>query len=126
MDALRVVAAALVPGSLVLDSQPVSPSPRFETDGRVLGSLDQRRVFRNYARTEAGVREAVREGLLVPVHERSFPIVSRFDSVDDLLAGIVDCGEDTRVSPRLKARLERARPPVLAHERVRLRIFRRR
>ncbi|TML25132.1 MAG: hypothetical protein E6G32_01530, partial [Actinobacteria bacterium] len=63
MNALRRIHAALVPGGLVVDTQPVSARPPVCRDGRRLGTLDMREWIGTVDAVDALVAQTIDEGL---------------------------------------------------------------
>jgi hypothetical protein len=113
----------LVAGGVLVDLQPIPPSPSLHAGGEQLGRVDQSRVWERFARTEAGVEAALREGLYRLEAELEFDVVERFESKETLIATI-NGRDDWHMSGRLAARLQGADPPIDGHDRLRLRKYR--
>jgi hypothetical protein len=113
----------LASGGVLLDLQPIPPSPSLHAGGEQLGRVDQSQVWERFGKTESGVAAAVREGLYALETELGFEVVERFDSKETLIATINE-RDDWHMSAQLAARLERADPPVDGHDRLRLRKYR--
>ena len=64
MHALRRIHAALLPGGLVVDSQPVSPEPPVEAADGGLGWLDMREWRETIDAVDERTAEAIGVGLL--------------------------------------------------------------
>ena len=122
MHALRNIHRMLIPGGLLLDLQPIPPSPSIHAGGEHLGMLDQSQVWERFGTTEPGVQAAVREGLFELEAELEFDVIERFDSKATLIATISG-RDDWNMSEQLAERLEHADPPIDAHDRLRLRRF---
>jgi hypothetical protein len=123
VHALRNIHRMLVAGGVLVDLQPIPPSPSLHAGGEQLGRVDQSRVWERFARTEAGVEAALREVLYRLEAELEFDVVERFESKEPLIATI-NGRDDWHMSGRLAARLEGADPPIDGHDRLRLRKYR--
>ena len=113
----------LIPGGLLVDLQPIPPSPSIHARGENLGRLEQSQVWERFGMTEPGVQVAVREGLFELEVELEFYVIERFDSKATLIATI-NGRDDWNMSEQLAERLEHADPPIDARDRLRLRSFR--
>ena len=123
MYALRRLHAALVPGGLVVDTQPVSARPPVEADGIELGTLDMRAWRRTVDAVDRLVAETIDVGLFSVESERCFTVA---DTADDG-PGLVDTVRDwqgTTVSDALGRRIAEAPPPISVRQDVRLRVLR--
>jgi hypothetical protein len=120
--ALRNIHRMLIPGGLLLDLQPIPPSPSIHAGGENLGRLDQSQVWERFGTTEPGVQAAVREGLFELEAETEFDVIERFDSKATLIATI-NRRDDWHMAGQLAARLEAANPPIEGRDRLRLRRF---
>lgn len=123
MHALRNIRRMLVRGGILLDLQPIPPSPTLHAGGGLLGQLDQEQVWARFGEIEPGVETAVREGLYELETQLEFEVVERFDSKTELVATILE-RDDWRMSEKLAARLDGAEPPIDGHDHMRLRKFR--
>jgi hypothetical protein len=88
VHALRNIHRMLVSGAVLVDLQPIPPSPSLHAGGELLGRLDQRLVWERFGKTEAGVDAAVGEGLYALESELEFDVIERFDSKASLIATI--------------------------------------
>jgi hypothetical protein len=113
----------LLPGGILLDLQPIAPSPTLHARGELLGQLDQDKVWARFGETERGVEAAVREGLFELENQLEFDVIERFDSKAELVATIIE-RDDWQMSRELAIRLERAEPPIDGRDHLRLRRFR--
>ena len=112
MNALRRIHAALVPGGIVVDTQPVSAEPPVEgRDGR-LGTLDMREWARTIDAVDGAILQAV-----------AGVVVDEFDSGGEFVE-VVSGWRGTRIPPALAERAGSASPPVRVHQDVRLRLLR--
>lgn len=123
MHALRNIQQMLVPGGVLLDLQPIAPSPTLHARGGQLGRLDQEQVWARFGETERGVEAAVREGLFELETQLEFDVIERFDSKAELVATIL-ARDDWQMSNELAARLESTEPPIDGRDHMRLRRFR--
>ena len=123
MNALRRIHAALVPGGVVVDTQPLSPQPVVEAGGGALGTLDMREWRRMIDAVDDRIAQAVAEGLFA-LHAESWCVVAdEFDS-GEAFVQTVSGWKGTRVPAALAARLRAAQPPARVHQDVRVRVFR--
>jgi hypothetical protein len=123
VNALTRIHAALVPGGIVVDTQPVSAAPPVDAhDGR-LGTLDMRDWGRTIEAIDGSIRQTVADGLFAHEGERSCVVVDAFDSGDEFVE-IVSGWQGTRIPPALAERARAASPPVRVHQDVRLRLLR--
>ena len=113
----------LVPAGVLIDLQPIPPSPTLHAGGSALGTVDQSKVWERFARTEAGVVVAGREGLFRFETELEFDVIERFETKETLISTI-NARDDWHMTEQLAARLEAADPPIDGHDRVRLRKYR--
>ena len=123
MHALRNIRRMLVPGGILLDLQPIPPSPTLHAVGGLLGQLDQEQVWTRFGEIEPGVETAVREGLYELETQLEFDVVERFDSKTELVATILE-RDDWQMSEELAAHLDGAESPIDGHDHMRLRKFR--
>lgn len=124
MNALRRIHAALVPGGVVVDTQPVSPAPSVtRPDGSELGALDMRGWRKIIAAVDERVDEVVDEGLFTSTLGPSFQVADTFDN-GPAVADTVKEWEGTVVPPALADALARRDGPVQVHQDVRLRLLR--
>jgi hypothetical protein len=123
VNALRTLHAALVPGGLVVDTQPVSTHPPVEADSGELGTLDMREWGRTSQEIDGRFASMFRHGLFALQEERTFVVTDSFDDGDELLA-TVGAWQGTRIPPLLEERVARQQRPVHVHQDVRLRLLR--
>jgi hypothetical protein len=123
VHALRRIHAALFPGGLVVDSQPVSPDSRVEAADGGVGSLDMREWRATIDAVDARTAEAIRLGLFSVESEHTITVPDEFDSGDELIQ-VVGAWRGTRIPPPVAARARDACPPVRVLQEVRLRILR--
>jgi hypothetical protein len=123
VNALRRIHAALVPGGLVVDTQPVSPHPPVEGSGEQLGSLDMSEWLETIQAVDELVAQTVAEALFSVEDERSFVVVDTFDSGAELVE-VVPEWRGTSLPDELRRRATAAAPPLTVHQEVRLRLLR--
>jgi hypothetical protein len=122
VNALRRIHAALVPGGILVDTQPISPRPPVEAGGRRLGTLDMREWRRTIDAVDGRIQAALAEGLFTPGAEKSIVVADGFDDTTEFVE-VVGAWQGTRISATLAGRAESAEPPVRVLQEVRLRLF---
>ena len=124
MHALRNIHAALAPGGLLVDTQPLSPQPCVAAAGTALGTLDMRAWRDTIRAVDERIVEAVDAGLYEMQHEERFVVTDGFDSGPECFE-IASNWRETRISPLLVSRLEVTEDVVTVEQEVRLRVLRR-
>jgi hypothetical protein len=123
VNALRRIHAALLPGGLVVDSQPVSPQPPVEAADGNLGRLDMREWRATIDAVDERVARAIDQGLFAVESEHTITVPDEFDSGAEFIE-VVGAWRGTRIPQAVVARAEAADPPVRVPQEVRLRILR--
>jgi hypothetical protein len=123
VNALRRIHATLVPGGIVVDTQPISVAPPVEGRNGRFGTLDMRDWGRTIEAVDASIRQTVVDGLFANVAERMCVVVDEFDRGDEFV-DIVSGWQGTRIPPALAERAQAASPPLRVHQDVRLRLLR--
>jgi len=123
VHALRKIHAALVPGGLLVDSQPVLAEPPVEAADGGLGTLDLREWRKTIDAVDERTAEAIRLGLFAIERERTIWVLDAFDAGAEFLE-VVGAWRGTRIPPPVAARAAAARPPVRVTQEVRLRLLR--
>jgi hypothetical protein len=123
VNALRNIHAALAPGGLVVDTQPLSPHPAVAAGGSELGRLDMREWTDTIGAVDELVADATTAGLYEVGHEERFVVSDAFDHGPECLE-TVSSWRGTRVPPALGSRLEATRAAVTVEQEVRLRLLR--
>jgi hypothetical protein len=123
VNALRTIHAALVPGGLVIDTQPLSAQPPVAADTGELGTLDMRDWARTIEEIDGRIEATIRQGLLALLEERSFVVTDSFADGPEMLA-TVRAWQGTRIPPVLEAQVASQRGPVHVHQDIRLRLLR--
>jgi hypothetical protein len=113
----------MVPGGLVVDTQPVSPRPPVDAGGERLGTLDMSEWLETIEAVDELIAQTVQDGLFSVEDERSFVVVDTFDSGAELLEEVPQW-RGTRLPNELRARAGAAAPPLSVHQEVRLRLLR--
>jgi hypothetical protein len=124
VNALRSIHSALVPGGLLVDTQPLDPRPPVDADGRRLGILDMRDWAATIATIDQSFAAMLEEGLYTLEREIRYVVVDSFDNGRELVE-TVSGWRGTRIGSTLATRAASAAPPVTVHQQVRLRILRR-
>jgi hypothetical protein len=123
VNALRTIHAALVPGGLVVDTQPLSAQPPVAADTGELGTLDMRDWARTIEEIDGRIEATIRQGLLALLEERSFVVTDSFADGAEMLA-TVRAWQGTSIPPVLEARVASQTGPVDVHQDIRLRLLR--
>ena len=122
MHALRNIHAALAPGGIVVDTQPVSARPAVESDAGQLGTLDMTEWAQLIAEIDARVDEAIAAGLFVIDAESELTVTDRYDGGEDFLSHVQNW-IGTRIERDLARRARRERGPVRVHQEIRMRLL---
>jgi hypothetical protein len=123
VHALRNIHAVLVPGGLLVDTQPISPHPRVTADRDELGALDMREWVETIEEIDERVGEMIDAGFYELAEQRELEVTSTFDSGPDCQT-IAHAWQGTQVPRPLADRLAMVQDPVAVTQRVRLRLFR--
>jgi hypothetical protein len=123
VNALRRIHDALVPGGLVIDTQPVSAEPPIETDVDQLGTLDMREWAELIEAVDRLVERTIHDGLFGLVEERRFVVTDGYDDGADFIAQVRDW-VGTHVDDAFAERLAAVQQPIRLHQEVRLRVLR--
>ena len=123
MNALRKIHRALVPGSLVLDSQPLSAYPPVESGSGELGTLDMSEWAQTIATIDRLVQQTIHQGLFDLERESRYVVTDEYDDGAEFVAVTRDWA-GTNVSDALAARVGREHGRVRLHQDVRLRVLR--
>jgi hypothetical protein len=90
VNALSRIHKALKRGGFLLDLHPTKPFATVEAAGVRLGALDESDFMQVVAATEAGLNETLRLGLFALEKRRTFDVVERFDTADELVDAVGD------------------------------------
>jgi hypothetical protein len=124
VNALRALHTALVPGGLVIDTQPLSPHPPIEGDGGILGTLDMSEWAELIDEIDGRTDEAIAEGLFAIEHESRFTVADEYDDGEDCLSYVRNW-MGTRIDPDVERRVAAERGHIRLPQEVRLRLLRR-
>jgi hypothetical protein len=124
VNALRAIHAALVPGGLVIDTQPVSAHPPIESDAGALGTLDMSEWADLIAEIDDRTDEALAEGLFVIEDESRFSVVDEYDNGEDCLSYVRNW-MGTRIDRDVERRVAAERGRIRLPQEIRLRVLRR-
>jgi hypothetical protein len=125
VHALERIHAALEPGGLILDTQPVSGRPLVEAAGDRLGALDMREWLGTIAAVDRLVAQTVDDGLYSIDGERRFIVADTWDNGAECVE-TVRGWQGTRISKALAKRVDAGRAPIRVYEEVRLRLLHKR
>jgi hypothetical protein len=123
VNALQRLCRALVPGGLVVDTQPVSASAVVASDGTPLGRLDMRAWARTIADIDTIFVAVVARGLFVVEDERRFRVDDGFDDGNELVENVRGW-RGTTLSDSLARRIRLAGGPFTISQEIRLRLLR--
>jgi hypothetical protein len=123
VNALREVHRVLVPGGLLVDTQPISARPVVEAAGARIGTLDMREWRATIDAVEREVQRALADGLFAIEKEGSLVVVETFDNGPELVE-TVSGWRGTTISRRLAGTATAAPQPLTVHQDVRLRVLR--
>jgi hypothetical protein len=123
VNALRRIHAALVPGGLVVDTQPVSARPSVEAGGVELGTLDMHEWRGTIDAVDQLVAETIDDGLFALQAESEFVVTDAFDDGPEMVAS-VSGWRGTPISDALARRVTSATPPISVHQQVRMHVLR--
>jgi hypothetical protein len=124
VHALRNIHAALAADGILVDTQPVSASPRVASDGGELGSLDMHEWLDTIHAVDERLVETIAGGLYELDRESSFVVADTFDNGPECLE-IVSGWRGTRVPLGVSQQLAAAASRVSVQQEVRLRLLRR-
>ena len=119
MNALHRIHAALLPGGLVVDTQPISAHPPVDD----LGELDMRAWAEMIAEIDQLTFEVIDAGLFAVEREQEVVVTDRYDTGGEFLE-IVSGWQGTQIPQPLAERLTATTAPVSVHQTVRLRVLR--
>jgi hypothetical protein len=123
VNALRRIHAALVPGGLVVDTQPVSARPSVEAGGIELGTLDMRGWRGTIDAVDRLVAETIDDGFFALQAQSEFVVTDAFDDGPEMVES-VSGWRGTRISDLLARRVASAMPPISVHQQVRMQLLR--
>jgi hypothetical protein len=122
VDALTRLHAALVPGGVLVDTQPVSVRLPVALDGEPIGELEDDEWLEIVAAVDTELEKVLAAGFFELRHEKSYTVVHEFGSGGeclDVVAGWVG----TRVPEDVAARLGRGNARTTVAQETRLRLL---
>ena len=122
VDALTRLHAALVPGGVLVDTQPVSLRLPVTLAGDPLGELEDDEWLEMVAAVDAEIEKAVAAGLFELQHEERYAVVHEFGSGAECLDE-VSSWAGTRVPDEIASLLGRSPARATVEHDVRLRLF---
>jgi hypothetical protein len=122
VNALSRIHKALKKDGVLLDLHPTKPFATVEGASVRLGALDESDFMQVVAATEAGLNETLRLGLFAFEKRRTFDVVERFDTADELVDAVADW-LGVSIPNRVAERLRASAPPFDIRERVLLQRF---
>ena len=122
---LSRIHAALVPGGVVVDTQPVGPRILVRVGDEPAGELEEDEWLETVAAVDAGVEEAIDAGLFELQHEERYALVHSFDSGSEALEE-ASSWAGTRIPKEVAERLEATHGSVEIEVEIRLRLLARR
>lgn len=125
VDALTRLHAALVPGGVLVDTQPVSARLPVALDGEPVGELEDDEWLETVAAVDAELEKALAAGLFALRHEERYAIVHEFGSGDECLE-VVGSWAGTEVPAEVTASLQHVSARTTVEHDVRLRLLGRR
>jgi hypothetical protein len=123
VNALHNIHAAVAPGAVLVDTQPVSARPQVASDGVTLGALDMREWLDTIQAVDELVAETIRIGRYELQHESRFVAIDTFDDGPECLE-IVDSWRGTRVPRNVSTQLAATTSQVTVQQKIRLRLLR--
>jgi hypothetical protein len=122
VHALRKIHEALVPGGLLVDTQPVSPRPQVETDAGALGTLDMTEWALTIATVDRRIEQTIHDGLFELAAERRFVVTDEYDDGAEFVT-VTREWAGTRVDDALAELVGAESQAVRLHQEVRLRLL---
>ena len=125
VDALSRIHTALVPGGVVVDTQPVGSRMLVRVDDEPAGELEEDEWLKMVGAVDSGVEEAIDAGLFDLQHEERYAVVHSFDSGSEALEE-ASSWAGTRIPKDVAEQLETTRGSVEIEVEIRLRVLARR
>jgi hypothetical protein len=125
VDALTRIHAALVPGGVLVDTQPVSPRLPVTLDGEPIGELEDDEWLEIVAAVDAEIEKVLAAGVFELRHEECYSVVHEFGSGRECL-DVVGGWAGTNVPEDVGARLEGGNARTTVDQGTRLRLLDRR
>jgi hypothetical protein len=125
VDALTRIHAALVPGGVLVDTQPVGLRLPVALYGEPIGELEDDEWLETVAAVDREVDKTLAAGLFELRHEELYTVVHEFGSGRECL-DVVDGWAGTSIPEEVAARLERGDTRTTVDQDTRLRLLDRR
>ena len=125
VDALTRLHTALVPGGVLVDTQPVSLRLPVALDGEPVGELEDDVWIEMVAAVDGEIDKVLASGLFALRHEEQYVVVHEFGSGPECLEVVADWA-GTEVPEDVAARLERGDGRATVEQETRLRLLDRR
>ena len=122
MHALRLLHASLADDGLLLDTQPVGPSPLVSGSDGPHGELDMRAWVETIASVDQGFEIALTRGLFRIEQEEQLVTHDAFETAEELLETASNW-RDTEIPAGLAERVRAGSPPFTIRQDVRLRLL---
>jgi hypothetical protein len=122
VDALTRLHAALVPGGMLVDTQPVSLREPVTLAGEPIGELEDDEWLEMVAAVDTEVDRTLAAGLFELRHEERYRVVHEFGTGPECLE-VVSSWVGTRVPADVATRLEHGPGRATVEHDVRLRLF---
>ena len=125
VDALTRIHAALVPGGVLVDTQPVGPRLPVTLDGEPIGELEDEEWLEIVAAVDAELEKVLAAGVFELRHEERYSVVHEFGSGRECL-DVVGGWAGTNVPEDVGALLEGGNARTTVEQDTRLRLLDRR
>jgi hypothetical protein len=125
VDALTHIHAALVPGGVLVDTQPVGPRLPVTLDGEPIGELEDEEWLEIVAAVDAEIEKVLAAGVFELRHEERYSVVHEFGSGRECL-DVVAGWAGTNVPEDVGALLEGGNARTTVEQDTRLRLLDRR
>ena len=122
VDALTRIHAALVPGGVLVDTQPISLRLPVVLDDEPIGELEDDEWLEMVAAVDAELDSALAARLFEIRHEERYSVVHEFGSGRECLE-VVGAWGGTHVPPAVASRLQQSSARATVEHDVRLRIL---
>ena len=122
VDALTRLHAALVPGGVLVDTQPVSLRLPVTLDGKAIGELEDEKWLETVAAVDRELERSLADGLFELRHEERYSVVHEFGSGRECL-DVVETWAGTTIPTGVAARLEHSSGCATVEHDVRLRLL---
>jgi hypothetical protein len=122
VDVLRRIHDALVPGGVLVDTQPVARRGRVRVGAEIVGELEGDEWLETVGAVDGEVESAVALGLYEATREERYVVVHAFGSGADA-SEEVSTWEGVRIPGRLAARLNETKRRVEVEQETRLRLL---